>query len=93
VYVISKGRISSVRSASRRAPHASPLLGQIETINDESESESRISCSKLSFKGLFLQTNLVLFVTFFMKSHICMHAIAAGNRALKPSSWQGESMK
>ncbi|ESW07864.1 hypothetical protein PHAVU_010G165000 [Phaseolus vulgaris] len=65
VYVISKGRISSVRSASRRAPHASPLLGQIETINDESESESRISCSKLSFKG---------------------------NRALKPSSWQGESM-
>ncbi|KAK7381477.1 hypothetical protein VNO80_00020 [Phaseolus coccineus] len=66
VYVISKGRISSVRSASRRAPHASPLLRQIETINDENESESRISCSRLSFK--------------------------AGNRALKPSSWQGESM-
>ncbi|XP_027906612.1 U-box domain-containing protein 52-like [Vigna unguiculata] len=52
VYVISKGRISSVRSAARRAPHASPLLSQIETLNDEHENEFDIPCRpRLSFNG------------------------------------------
>lgn len=62
VYVISKGRISSVRSAARRVPHASPLLRQIEALNDENETESEIS-SRLSFKGLFLQTDILLVIT------------------------------
>ncbi|CAL0308586.1 unnamed protein product [Lupinus luteus] len=35
VYVISKGKISSVRSASRAAPHASPLLKHIQNLNNE----------------------------------------------------------
>ncbi|XP_017407546.1 U-box domain-containing protein 35 isoform X2 [Vigna angularis] len=52
VYVISKGRISSVRSAARRAPHASPLQRQIETLNDENGSEyDTPSCRRLSFKS------------------------------------------
>lgn len=64
VYVISKGRISSVRSAARRAPHASPLQRQIESLNDENGSENDTPCRRLSFKSLFLQTNLVLVITF-----------------------------
>ncbi|XP_014522631.1 U-box domain-containing protein 35 isoform X2 [Vigna radiata var. radiata] len=51
VYVISKGRISSVRSAARRAPHASPLQRQIESLNDENGSENDTPCRRLSFKS------------------------------------------
>ncbi|XP_040873106.1 U-box domain-containing protein 35 isoform X4 [Glycine max] len=43
VYVISKGRISSVRSAARTAPHASPLLRHIQILHDENARESEIS--------------------------------------------------
>ncbi|XP_019447617.1 PREDICTED: U-box domain-containing protein 35-like [Lupinus angustifolius] len=37
VYVISKGKISTVRSASRPAPHASPLLKHIQNLNKDNE--------------------------------------------------------
>ncbi|KAK3427910.1 hypothetical protein EUGRSUZ_F04036 [Eucalyptus grandis] len=35
VYVISKGKVSSVRNASRPSPHASPLLDQIQNLNEQ----------------------------------------------------------
>ncbi|KAK7262045.1 hypothetical protein RIF29_28373 [Crotalaria pallida] len=35
VYVVSKGKISSIRNASRPAPHASPLLSHIHNLNNE----------------------------------------------------------
>lgn len=50
VYVISKGRISSVRSATRTAPHASPLLRHIEILNEENANESPVSSRSMSFK-------------------------------------------
>ncbi|BBG98684.1 Protein kinase protein with adenine nucleotide alpha hydrolases-like domain [Prunus dulcis] len=36
VYVISKGKISSVRNASRAAPYSSPLVNQIDSLNKQS---------------------------------------------------------
>ncbi|KAK3427911.1 hypothetical protein EUGRSUZ_F04037 [Eucalyptus grandis] len=36
VYVISKGKVSSVRKASRPVPHASPLLDQIQNLRENS---------------------------------------------------------
>ncbi|KAF8025332.1 hypothetical protein BT93_F2237 [Corymbia citriodora subsp. variegata] len=36
VYVISKGKVSSVRNASRPSPYASPLLDQIQNLNEQS---------------------------------------------------------
>ncbi|TKY64713.1 U-box domain-containing protein 35 [Spatholobus suberectus] len=59
VYVISKGRISSVRSASRTAPHASPLLSHLQILNDENANESEISSRCMSFRGLFLRNYAV----------------------------------
>ncbi|CAJ1951497.1 unnamed protein product [Sphenostylis stenocarpa] len=50
VYIISKGKISSVRNAARKASHASPLLRHIETQNDENGNESDVSSRRLSFK-------------------------------------------
>ncbi|KAK7349063.1 hypothetical protein VNO77_06115 [Canavalia gladiata] len=47
VYVISKGKISSVRTASRPAPHASPLLNHIHSKPNESDVSSRLA----SFRG------------------------------------------
>ncbi|XP_057988896.1 U-box domain-containing protein 52 [Hevea brasiliensis] len=38
VYVISKGKISSVRHASRAAPYASPLRDQIQILNKQNEA-------------------------------------------------------
>lgn len=46
VYVISKGKISSVRNASRRAPHVSPLRDQICS-NQNANLDDLI----MSFKG------------------------------------------
>ncbi|KAK7254997.1 hypothetical protein RIF29_28396 [Crotalaria pallida] len=47
VYVISKGKISSVRNASRAAPHASPLLKHIHILNNENiENDPKISSSR-----------------------------------------------
>ncbi|XP_031274571.1 U-box domain-containing protein 35-like [Pistacia vera] len=40
VYVISKGKISSKRNASRAAPFTSPLLHQLEVHNDHSETHA-----------------------------------------------------
>ncbi|KAL2321424.1 hypothetical protein Fmac_025803 [Flemingia macrophylla] len=48
VYVISKGRISSVRSACRTAPHTSPLLKHIETLNEENANESPVESRSMS---------------------------------------------
>ena len=39
VYVISKGKISSVRNASRPAPHASPLLSKLQNLNSQTDSQ------------------------------------------------------
>ncbi|MED6222846.1 hypothetical protein PIB30_068410 [Stylosanthes scabra] len=54
VYIISKGKISSVRSASRSAAHASPLLGHIQALNNDndsaSETSSQLSSRRMSFK-------------------------------------------
>ncbi|KAI6689738.1 hypothetical protein NL676_026566 [Syzygium grande] len=52
VYVISKGKVSSVRRASRPAPHASPLLDQIQTHKEKTAgSESHL---QNSLRGSFL---------------------------------------
>ncbi|XP_027344842.1 U-box domain-containing protein 35-like [Abrus precatorius] len=40
VYVISKGKVSSVRKATRPAPHASPLLNDIQTLNNDNSIKS-----------------------------------------------------
>ncbi|KAL1319698.1 hypothetical protein HN51_064483 [Arachis hypogaea] len=53
VYIISKGKISSVRSASRSAAHASPLLSHIQALNNDdsaSETSSQLSSRRMSFK-------------------------------------------
>ncbi|XP_054783209.1 U-box domain-containing protein 35-like isoform X1 [Prosopis cineraria] len=42
VYVISKGKISSVRNASRPAPHASPLLSKMQNLDNQNESHTEM---------------------------------------------------
>lgn len=63
VYVISKGKLSSVRSASRPAPYISPLLDHIEKTNTKqvqhSEAPPRLS---MNSRGLFLSLK---FSTYF----------------------------
>ncbi|KAI6689702.1 hypothetical protein NL676_026530 [Syzygium grande] len=52
VYVISRGKVSSVRRASRPAPHASPLLDQIQTHKEKTAgSENHL---QNSLRGSFL---------------------------------------
>ncbi|XP_039172157.1 U-box domain-containing protein 52 [Eucalyptus grandis] len=41
VYVISKGKVSSVRNASRPSPHASPLLDQIQNLNEQTAGSEK----------------------------------------------------
>lgn len=57
VYVINKGKISSVKNASRSAPFNSPLLAQIQeqtnNSNNSFQSDARPRHS-LSMKGLFI---------------------------------------
>ncbi|KAH9716472.1 protein kinase domain-containing protein [Citrus sinensis] len=43
IYVVSKGKISSKRNASRSAPFTSPLLDQLQSQNDISDTQSRYS--------------------------------------------------
>ena len=69
VYVISKGKISSVRNASRPAPHTSPLLSHIQNkVNDNknnaiaSQFEAK-STHSISMRGLFSQLYDVSYFT------------------------------
>ncbi|KAK1403797.1 Protein kinase domain-containing protein [Heracleum sosnowskyi] len=59
IYVINKGKISSLKNASRSAPVSSPLLAQIQerttTNNNSFQSDARPRRS-LSMKGLFVAT-------------------------------------
>ncbi|XP_019456652.1 PREDICTED: U-box domain-containing protein 35-like isoform X1 [Lupinus angustifolius] len=48
VYIISKGKISSVRSASRAAPHSSPLLKHVQNLNNESNHPKITSSRRMS---------------------------------------------
>ncbi|KAI4329465.1 hypothetical protein L6164_021724 [Bauhinia variegata] len=50
VYVISKGKISSVRNASRASPHTSPLMSHIENLNKQNDSISEIPSKRLNLK-------------------------------------------
>lgn len=59
VFVISKGKISSKRNASRSAPVTSPLLHQLEFKKDHSESQAN---NNRSLRGLFLQIMNFFFI-------------------------------
>ncbi|KAI9084507.1 hypothetical protein K1719_033495 [Acacia pycnantha] len=48
VYVISKGKISSVRNASRPAPHTSPLLSKMQSLNNQNEHQPEEPSSGIS---------------------------------------------
>ncbi|KAJ1382186.1 Serine/threonine-protein kinase, active site, partial [Sesbania bispinosa] len=48
VYVISKGKISSVRNASRPAPHTSPLMSHINNENNQDGNQSEINSRRMS---------------------------------------------
>lgn len=52
VYVISKGKISSVRYASRAAPYRSPLMGQIENHSEICNYEK--FRNTMSFRGTII---------------------------------------
>ncbi|XP_030546939.1 U-box domain-containing protein 35-like [Rhodamnia argentea] len=41
VYVISKGKVSSVRNASRPSPYASPLLDEIQNLNEQTAGSEK----------------------------------------------------
>ncbi|CAN6573746.1 unnamed protein product [Malus baccata var. baccata] len=62
IYVISKGKINSERHASRPAPHSSPLLAQIEALNQQSAKAAEapkqnmyLKAARPSFKPRNLQ--------------------------------------
>lgn len=58
VYVISKSKISSVRNASRPAPHTSPLLSHIQNKVTNKAVASQFEAKSTHFtsmKGLFSQ--------------------------------------
>ena len=60
VYVISKGKISSVRNASRAAPHTSPLLNHIHnnlTSEDVNQPAEKICSRRMNMRGLFAYVN------------------------------------
>ncbi|KAK7850969.1 u-box domain-containing protein 51 [Quercus suber] len=55
IYVISKGKVSSVRNASRQAPYTSPLLEHIQNINSKppaspSKRTMNLRADRTSFK-------------------------------------------
>ncbi|XP_048129456.1 uncharacterized protein LOC115752710 [Rhodamnia argentea] len=52
VYVISKGKVSSMRKASHPAPHASPLLDQIQTLKEKTAGSERYLQNSLREKPL-----------------------------------------
>ncbi|XP_022723812.1 U-box domain-containing protein 35-like [Durio zibethinus] len=54
VYVISKGKVSSVRNASRTAPHSSPLLDQIKKQNAGSVEKQSLPSADSVKAGLFV---------------------------------------
>uniref|UniRef100_A0A2P2KB24 RING-type E3 ubiquitin transferase n=1 Tax=Rhizophora mucronata TaxID=61149 RepID=A0A2P2KB24_RHIMU len=55
VYVISKGKISSARNASRAAPFTSPVLHELDEQNGHSDNSSdTLSTHSMSIRGLFL---------------------------------------
>lgn len=54
VYVISKGRISSLKKATRAAPFVSPLLEQLQSQNNAEDNSPVAKCrSGLSLRGAF----------------------------------------
>jgi hypothetical protein len=60
VFVISKGKISSVRNSSRPAPHTSPLLSHIHNnINNQdlNQSADQICSRRMNLRGLFVFVN------------------------------------
>ena len=53
VYVISKGKISSVRNATRPAPYSSPLQNHIQNLNKDIFKPVEPPKQKLSVRGLY----------------------------------------
>ncbi|XP_057458329.1 U-box domain-containing protein 35 isoform X2 [Lotus japonicus] len=50
VYVISKGKIHSVRSASRPSAHTSPLLNHIHNLNNQDGNQSNICSRRMTMR-------------------------------------------
>lgn len=102
VYVLSKGKVSSVRTASRPAPHTSPLLVHINnnlSNHDINHPAEQICSRRMNLRGLSLSFFLYMKRTklFVYCSHVlitCMYAMYDTDRAsMKPHGWQDESMK
>jgi len=54
VFIISKGKISSVRNATRPAAHTSPLLSHIGNLKNKDENHPEIPFRNTNTRGLFL---------------------------------------
>ncbi|KAF7814638.1 U-box domain-containing protein 35 [Senna tora] len=83
VYVISKGKISSVRNASRPAPHSSPLLSNMQNLNKQNDGQQDIPSRSLRDSNSFCSR--VFSESVFVSS--------ADKTPVKPHSWQDEPLK
>ncbi|PKI74484.1 hypothetical protein CRG98_005104 [Punica granatum] len=85
VYIISKGKISSMRHASRPAPYTSPLLEQIQNLNKEHTDSSEIQ-SVNSLRGRHLVEAGIPVGFLGEETHpnqrLTYHLLAQGDRAL-----------
>ncbi|XP_027341949.1 U-box domain-containing protein 35-like [Abrus precatorius] len=95
VYVISKGKISTVRNASRPAPHTSPLLNHIHNLNNQDGNQPVISSRRMNLRGFFLRSPLGtergvsgMLCVDFAESDTDMSFISSG----RPSSGRSSSV-